>query len=180
MKGFLCETEDTPTHFFFFFVLCFAPHSFRKPHKQSISPTKTACVYCLEVLCICNPFLMASGFLRLPTQLFSPDLRRNDEAISCIHLGMILQNLTLVSTSVQLCVLFSWICWCFIYVGHVGCYAGLARAVCTLTGAFHSATFVSHICHRMKGWSEEVQGNVSLWWVWSSAALLHFLEETLL
>lgn len=111
MKGFLCETKDTPTYFFL--ILCFAPHSFPKSPKQSISPTKTACIYCLEVLCICNPFLTVSGFLRLPTQLFSPDLRRNDEAMSCIHLGMILQNLTLVSTScpVFLNLLMLYLCW---------------------------------------------------------------------
>lgn len=101
-----------------------------------------------------------------------PDCRRNDKAISCLHLGMILQNLTLVLRSVQLCVLFSWICWCFIYVGHAGSCTGLVRAVCALAGVFRSATFVSHICYTMKSWSEEVQGNVTLWWVRSSGCAL--------
>lgn len=93
--------------FFFFLFSALPPIHFASPINK-VFPQQRQPVFTAWKLCICNPFLMASGFLRLPTQLFSPDLRRNDEAISCIHLGMILQNLTLVSTSVQLCVLFSW------------------------------------------------------------------------
>lgn len=52
-------------------------------------------------------FLTTTGFLKLLTQSFSPDLRRNDKGISGVHLEMILQNLTLVLISVQLRVLFS-------------------------------------------------------------------------
>lgn len=158
------------------FVLFFSLHSFPKSPKE-LFPRKDS--LCLLIGSSVYPWFLSSWLWASRGCLLSLDLRKNNKVIRCIHLGMILQNLTLVLISVQLRALFSWVSWCFIYVGHTSCYDSLVRAVCALAGAFCSATFVSHICYTMKGWSSEVQGNASLWWMWSSAMILHLLEETI-
>lgn len=132
------------------FALCFFLHLCPKFLKK-VFPHQDSYVCYEEVLCICGSSLMATGFLRLPTQPFSPDLRRNNKTISCVHLGMILQNPTLVLISVQLRVLFPWICPCFIYVGTWVAVLASQSNVCPC-GSRRSATFVSHVHHTMKGW----------------------------
>lgn len=123
------------------FVRCFSLYPFPKPQK--LFPQQDSLCLLLGSSACLWPFPCCYLPPQLPTQPFSPDLRRKGKAISCIHLGMILQNLTLVLISVQLCLLFSWICWCFIYVGHAGCCTRLVREVCTPAGAF----LLLHLCH---------------------------------
>lgn len=101
ISGLLFETENTPTHFFFSSA---SPSIHFLSLLENYSPARRPVFATWKLFK--RPSLVARGFLRLPTQPFSPDLRRNEEAISRIHSGMILQNLTLVCISVHLRVLF--------------------------------------------------------------------------
>ena len=123
--------------------------------SENYFPSKTACVCCLEVLHVWDPSLVSRGFPRLPTQPFSPGLKKKNDAVnSCIHSGMILWNLTLVRISGHLRLLLSCGRWCFIYVGHADCCAGPFRASGTL--AEHSVLL--HLCHTFAThWKDEAR-----------------------
>ena len=110
---------------------------------ENYFPGKTACVCCLEVLHVWDPSLVSRGFPRLPTQPFSPGLRKNDAVNSCIHSGMILRKLTLVRLSGHLRPLLSCGRCCFIYVGHADRCAGPFRA----SGTLAERSVPLHLCH---------------------------------